>query len=462
MSRILIVDDEPAICWSLRGRLADEGHDVQVAASVERAETVLASFVPDVIVLDIRLPGIDGNTALPRFRERLPSVPIIMMTAFGDLQTVVESMQRGAFEYLVKPFDLSEFMTAVSRALKAKSAPALETSQSSDSNQLVGRGPGMQAVFKQIALVAPTDFPALITGETGTGKELVAAAIHRHSARQKGAFVCVSLASLNPTVIESELFGHVKGAFTGAIEDRPGLFQSAENGTIFLDEIGETPLAIQVKLLRVLESRTYTRVGSNEERTTNARLIAATNQNVEAMIAEGTFREDLYHRLRVFSIELPPLRNRREDLRPLVDYFLAKHPNRTNQAVTDEFLAAIEQRAWHGNIRELRNAIDHAVVLARSGPLSVEHLPPPLSQLTSAAGRPPQLESAIADWVHRQLEEKGEDAVNDLYRRFLGVAEGALFQEILSHTQQNRTAAAKILGLDRATLRTKLSSGSPS
>lgn len=461
MSRILIVDDEPAICWSLRGRLADEGHDVQIAASVERAEKVLTAFTPDVIVLDVRLPGIDGNSAIPRFREQLPSTPIIMMTAFGDLQTVVEAMQRGAFEYLVKPFELSEFMTTVSRALKTQLAPTIEASPAVGSTQLVGRGPAMQSVFKQIALVAPTDFPALITGETGTGKELVAAAIHRHSARGNGSFVCVSLASLNPTVIESELFGHVKGAFTGAIEDRPGLFESAENGTIFLDEIGETPLAIQVKLLRVLESKTYTRVGSNEERTTNARLIAATNQNLESMIADGTFREDLYHRLKVFSIDLPPLRNRPEDLRPLVEYFLAKHPNRL-QPIAEEFWAAIEQRTWHGNIRELRNAIDHAVVLARSGPLSAEHLPPPLSQLVSSESGPPQLEFAIADWVHRQLEERGEDAVSDLYRRFLGVAEGALFQEILSHTQQNRTAAAKILGLDRATLRTKLSSVSPS
>ena len=456
MSRILIIDDEPAICWSLKERLTDQGHDVQIAASVERADKLLNTFVPEVIVLDIRLPGQDGLSAIPGFRQRLPSIPIIVMTAFGDLQTVVDAISRGAFEYLVKPFELPEFLSVVSRAIQTLAKEATGPSQPVEANQLIGRGPAMQAIFKQIALMAPTEFPILITGETGTGKELVAEAIHRHSHRRNGPFVRVSLASLNPSVIESELFGHAKGAFTGATEDRQGLFELAENGTIFLDEIGETPPAIQVKLLRVLESHSFTRVGTSNERTTNARLIAATNRDLRTMIVGHDFREDLYHRLKVFSIELPPLRSHREDLRPLVEYFVTRHLNSTPTNITDEFWAEIEKRTWPGNIRELRNAIDHAVVLSRGGPLFAAHLPPLPVDIATGEESCDQLQFAIAAWVQRQLSESQSDSVNDLYRRFSNIADAALLNEVLSHTQQNRSAAAKLLGLDRATLRTKL------
>ncbi|MEI8020688.1 MAG: sigma-54 dependent transcriptional regulator [Schlesneria sp.] len=456
MPRILIIDDEPAICWSLKERLTDQGHDVQIAASVERADKILNKFVPEVIVLDIRLPGQDGLSAIPGFRQRLPATPIIVMTAFGDLQTVVDAISRGAFEYLVKPFELPEFLSVISRAIQALSKETTDLSQAAEANQLIGRGPAMQGIFKQIALMAPTEFPILITGETGTGKELVAEAIHRHSNRRTGPFVRVSLASLNPSVIESELFGHGKGAFTGATEDRLGLFELAENGTIFLDEIGETPPAIQVKLLRVLESHSLTRVGTNTERTTNARLLAATNRDLRTMIAEHIFREDLYHRLKVFSIELPPLRSHREDLRPLVEYFIGRHLNSMKPKITDEFWAEVEKRNWPGNIRELRNAIDHAVVLARGGPLFAEHLPPLPVVIPPREESTEDLQRAIAVWVHRQLDESQTDSVNDLYRRYSIVADAALLNEVLNHTQQNRSAAAKLLGLDRATLRTKL------
>ena len=314
----------------------------------------------------------------------------------------------------------------------------------------------MQAVFKQIAVIAPTDFPVLITGETGTGKELAAEAIHRHSNRRNGPFIRVSLASLNPTVIESELFGHVKGAFTGAIENRSGLFEMAEGGTIFLDEIGETPLAVQVKLLRVLESHCFTRVGSSEEISTNARLIAATNRELRKMIAEGTFREDLYHRMNVFSLHLPPLREHREDLRPLVEYFLSRHAGTANRPITEEFWAAIQQRSWQGNIRELRNAIDHAVIHSRGGPLATEHLPPSPKTASLDSGTSYQLRIAISGWVQYQFSLNPNQPPSDLYRQFQSIAESSLLTEVLSHTQQNRTAAAKILGLDRATLRTKM------
>ena len=453
MSRILIVDDEPAICWSLKERLKDQGHDVQIAPSVERAEILLDTFSPDVIVLDVRLPGKDGLSALPAFRQRFPNAPVIVMTAFGDLQTVVDAMNRGAFEYLVKPFELSEFLAVVSRALQPIGQAIPVTTTKREGSQFIGHGPAMQAVFKQIALVAPTDFSVLITGETGTGKELAAEAIHRHSRRRSEPLLRVSLASLSPTIIESEMFGHVRGAFTGATEDRAGLFELADKGTIFLDEIGEIPLTIQVKLLRVLESHRFTRVGSGDERTSNARLIAATNRNLPQMIAEGTFREDLYHRLKVFSIELPPLRSRREDLRALVEYFLA---TQSAPATTEGFWSEIEGRPWNGNVRELRNAIDHAVVVARGGPLMAAHLPAAVVNQLKLSDPGELLQTAIGLWVRQQLAEAGAESQTDLYRRFLTSAESALFSEILDHTQQNRSAAAKLLGVDRATLRSKL------
>jgi two-component system nitrogen regulation response regulator GlnG len=462
MSRILIIDDEPAICWSLKERLTDQGHEVQIASSVERADKLLATFAPDIIVLDIRLPGQDGLSAIPGIQRRLPTTPIVVMTAFGDLQTVVDAISRGAFEYLVKPFELPEFLSVIDRAIQSTSEAPAGQSRPVEGNQLIGRGPAMQAVFKQIALVAPTEFPVLITGETGTGKEVVAEAIHRNSHRRSGPFVRVSLASLSSSVIESELFGHGKGAFTGAVEERQGLFELAENGTIFLDEIGETPLAIQVKLLRVLESRSFTRVGTSNERATNARLLAATNRDLEAMLIENTFRQDLFHRLKVFSIELPPLRAHKEDLRPLVEYFIARHPSATKPSVSEAFWAEVQQRAWRGNIRELRNAIDHAIVLSRGGPLAAEHLPPSLGVISSDVETGRQLESAIAAWVRRQLGKSSDDEITDLYRSFLSIADTALLNEVLIHTQQNRSAAAKILGLDRATLRAKLGAAEPS
>ena len=220
MSRILIIDDEPAICWSLKERLTDQGYEVQVAGSIERSNKILAGFTPDVIVVDVRLPGQDGLTAIPEFRKQLPTTPIVVMTAFGDLQTVVDAMSRGAFDYLVKPFELPDFLSVIARAIQSLSHPSTSAAGPLEGGRLIGRGAAMQAVFKQIALVAPTAYPVLITGETGTGKELVAEAIHRHSTRKSGPFVRVSLASLSPSVIESELFGHVKGAFTGAAEDR--------------------------------------------------------------------------------------------------------------------------------------------------------------------------------------------------------------------------------------------------
>jgi DNA-binding NtrC family response regulator len=463
MSRILIVDDEASICWAFRESLGDEGHQVEVAASVEEGLELAAGGPFDAVVLDVRLPGLDGLTAMGAFRERNGAAPIIVITAFGDLETAVRAMEGGAFDYLVKPFDLDLATGVVTRALRGREtsrrAPAPPIG-SLDPEALIGRSPAMQELFKRIALVAPTDVPVLITGESGTGKELVARAIHRHGPRRCGPFVPVSLAALSPTLVERELFGHRKGAFTGADQDRPGLLELAAGGTLLLDELGDIPPDLQVKLLRVIEHRAYTPVGDTRPRPTDIRVLAATNRPLGELMAAGRFREDLYFRLSVFPIHLPRLGDRREDIPVLAEHFLrqARLTDGADLHLTAALIEALRARPWAGNVRELRNAIEHAAIVARGRTLAPEHLPP----AAMPGGEPPRsieadLHDRLADWARHQVAHPPEatDAAS-LYERFLELAEPPLLEAILEHCRQNRAAAAEILGIHRATLRQKL------
>lgn len=452
MSRILIVDDEPALCWSLSEALSDAGHEVRTAGSLEQARERLAQFHPDLIVVDVRLPGADGLTALQEFRERLDGLPVIVITAFGDLPTAAKAFSGGAFEYLIKPFDLSNFVSVVSRALSPRTGQMSESGMLAESG-LVGRSPEMQAIYRRIAIVAPTPFPVLLLGETGTGKELAARAIHCHSAVASGPFVPVCPASLNPSLIESELFGHVRGAFTGAEDNRRGLFELAENGTLFLDEIADTPLTVQVKLLRVLETRRFTPVGSGREQATSARFVAATHRNLREMIAAGTFREDLYHRLSAFTVCMPTLRERVTDIPILFEHFLRQLPESLRPGtISAEFTAALCDQNWSGNVRELRNAVEHAVVMCRGQILQPEHLPQrDLSEKPRTVASLDFTE-AIEAWVAEQMQS----GTGNLYDSALRILEATLIPAVLKLTGQNRTAAARVLGMDRATLRTRL------
>jgi two-component system nitrogen regulation response regulator GlnG len=318
----------------------------------------------------------------------------------------------------------------------------------------------MQEVFKQISLVAPTDLPVLITGETGTGKDLAARAIHSHGPRRHRPFVATSLGSLSPSVIESELFGHVRGAFTSATSDRPGLFAIADGGTLFLDEIGEAPLELQVKLLRALENREVTPVGAAAPRKLDVRVIAATNRDLVAAIAAGTFREDLYHRLHVFPIHMPPLAARGDDTDTLAAHVLARHSaGRPAPAMSAEFLAALRGRPWPGNVRELKHAIEYAAVVARGGMLRPEHLPAPpgtaASQPAGDAAADAQVVAAVGAWVDAALAT-GTATAGPLHEPLMNLVEATLVQKVVDAAGGNRTAAAKLLGLDRATLRSKL------
>jgi two-component system nitrogen regulation response regulator GlnG len=458
MSQILVVDDEQAVCWALQRALTREGHGVMVASSAEEAFTLVESSRPDVIILDVRLPGLDGLSALAQLRELSDDAPVIVVTAHGNLTTAVRAVEGGAFDYLAKPFDLEQALETVARALQrreleergpaengAAPAPAV-------ADEIVGRSPAMQIVFKRIALVAPRDACVLITGESGTGKELVARAIHRYSHRSQRPFLPVHVAALNPGLVESELFGHVKGAFTGATQARPGLLALADGGTIFFDELADIPLAVQVKLLRVLEHNEVLPVGGNQSQVLNVRILAATHRNLEQRVAEGSFRHDLFFRLNVFQIHLPPLRERSEDVVPLAEHFLRRLEPRALPLRADT-AAYLSQQPWFGNVRELRNALEHAVIVARGGPLLPEHFP---SAAAGLGARTPaeNLSDAVRAWLMDRL--KSGSAPADLYPELLAAVEPALLDEVMRRVQGNRWVAAQWLGLNRATVRKKL------
>ncbi|MGD9645704.1 MAG: sigma-54-dependent transcriptional regulator [Pirellulales bacterium] len=458
MSHVLIVDDEESICWAL-GRLArDEGHDVSVAPSAEEALQLLETRRPDVVMLDVRLPGLDGLTALSRMQPLLAGAPVVVMTAFGSLDVAVGAFGQGAFEYLVKPFDLSQASQVLRRALAdQRRAPAVAEPATEELAEVgfLGRSAAMQEVYKRIALAAPTGAPVLLTGESGTGKELAARAIHRHSLQAEGPWVPVNVASLSPTLVESELFGHARGAFTGADAARLGLLELAAGGTVFFDEVADIPLSVQVKLLRVLEQQEVTPVGDTRPRQTSFRVIAATHRDLRAAAREGTFREDLYYRLAVLPIELPPLRDRVDDIPLLADHFLrkARPAGAAPLHFTEAAIEELSHRHWAGNVRELRNAVEAAALLARSGEILPEHLPKNIAPIDGRS-ESASLAAVVRGWAGEQLAKPS--LPTSLYDDFLKAAEPALFAAVLERTAHNRAAAANVLGLHRATLRKKL------
>ena len=451
MARILLVDDEPSILSVLCTILQAENYEVVPAADGQKAIELIENEEFDLVISDIRMTPINGLEILKTVHKECPQTSTIMLTAYGSVETAIEALKLGAFDYVTKPFKVDELLITVQRALAYRHAitenanlkEKLQTRYQFDN--IIAESPAMKNVCDMIRRVAPTDTTVLIYGASGTGKELIAKAIHAHSTRTKKEFLAVNCAALPEPLLESEMFGHVKGAFTGASSDKVGLFEAAHGGTIFLDEIGSMPLSIQGKLLRVLQEREVRRVGSNKTVAVDARVLAATNTPLENMIQEGTFREDLFYRLSVIPIEITPLKDRTEDILPLV-YHVIQKETPTGQdypAITPEACAVLEHYSWPGNVRELENAIKHAITFARDNRITLDVLPPKIMASQQASGTMPKQDPLDADRCKS-------------LKSFLREQEKEYLNKVLHSTGGDKERAAKSLKISLATLYRKL------
>ncbi len=452
MARLLIVDDEQSICWALRKLGEALGHRVRTASSAEEGLRVAANHPFDLLILDVRLPGVDGLSAMAEFRQRLDDAPIIVVTAFGDLSTAVEAVRNGAFEYVLKPFDVPTIHAAIDRALEQ---PHATTRPKFDDHPdgLLGLSPPMQAVFRKIALAANADAPVLLFGESGVGKELAAQAIHRHSSRTGHPLVAINMAALDPRRAESELFGQIDGT-SPDIPARRGRLAEANGGTLFIDEVADIPLPLQVKLLRVLDSGEILPLGSDRPLQVNFRVIAATQGDLKEQVAMGNLRHDLYYRLSAFEITIPPLRDRRQDIPLLANYFLQKLGSSSSQFATQS-ITDLQQRPWHGNVRELRAAIEHALVVAPTGTILPAHFPPPQPAISTTA---PSAEASLDELIRRRASLLlGDPSIaGHVYEQLLEEVERPLFACTMHHYDHEVAPAARALGLHRTTLKKKL------
>jgi len=453
-SRILIVDDEPEMLENLDRLLRAEGFSCETLSNGVDLEPSLERFQPAVLISDLQMPGMDGFQVLERALGFDESLPVVMITGHATVSSAVAAMQEGAFDYLAKPFSADQLFVAVRRALRYRGLvlenESLRAQAGLDANsRIVGASPGMMRIFDQIKRVAPTEASVLVTGESGTGKELLARAIHDASPRSKGPFIPVDCASLPEGLLESELYGHEKGAFTGAVARRGGLIASANGGTLFLDEIGELPVTLQAKLLRVLEERQVRSVGSSKYTPVDIRMVAATNVNLSDAVEQGTFRGDLYYRLNVVQFALPPLRDRVGDLRLLVDKFVSRFSRESDRRVPEVAAASMqlmESYAWPGNVRQLRNAIERAVILDIDGVIGADDLPPEIMGEGSSA-MPDEL-AALASLPYTEARERA------LFR-FRAVYLDALLRE----HGGNVSSAARAAGVSRRSLHRWIAEG---
>lgn len=462
MPKLLVVDDEPSILHFFRRAFSGPRIALETAESAKEGLEKVAQDRPDVIVLDVNLSDDSGLNLFRQIKEIDSRTPVIFITGHGTTATAIEAMQLGAYEYLLKPLELEELTTLVDRAFEISrlmKVPAMipEDSPPDDAaDVLVGRSPAMQSVYKAIGRVASQNVTALILGESGTGKELVARAIYHYSKRAKGPFLAINCAAIPEALLESELFGHEKGAFTGADRRRIGKFEQSNGGTLFLDEIGDMSPMTQTKILRVLQGQEFERVGGNELIRTNVRLIAATNRNLEEMVGEGTFRGDLYYRLNVFTIHLPPLRDRGDDIPLLAKYFVnrfAKELNKDIHTIPDDTLELLRQYPWPGNVREFQSAIKQALLQSTGPVLLAEFLPSMVRSGSVSEADERELDLAnLSQFVRHQIAA----GTSNLYAAYQAVVDRPLLKEVLEHTNGNLTHAAKILGITRTTLRTKL------
>lgn len=464
---VWVVDDDRSIRFVLRKALERAGIP---SRAFERAEDVLEALReerPDVLVSDIRMPGMDGTSLLEEVKRRQPTLPVIIMTAYSDVESAVASFKGGAFEYLAKPFDVVKAVEVIDRARKASAerSSTVGTKVVHDPFALIGQAESMQEIFRAIGRLSQSSVTVLITGESGTGKEVVARSIWQHSPRKNAPYVAVNMAAIPKELLESELFGHEKGAFTGALARREGRFGEARGGTLFLDEIGDMPMELQTRLLRVLSSGTYYRVGGHEPIRADVRVIAATNQALERRVKEGFFREDLYHRLNVIRLRLPPLRCRVADIGPLARYFLKERAAELGveeKTLSDEALAVLEKFPFPGNVRQLENVCRWLLVMAPSKLIRPEDLPEEVregevfSPVLEEAGEP---EEKGVDWrsgLRREIRDALRSGESHPYDRLVTEVEQMLFRAALEHTRGRRGEAATLLGIGRNTLTRKL------
>ncbi|MFH0729144.1 MAG: sigma-54 dependent transcriptional regulator [Pseudomonadota bacterium] len=463
MATILIVDDDQQLRRSFEKLLSDERYTILTASSGEEGLAIIGSARVDLAIIDVCLPEMNGLKTFKDMREIDPKLTGIIMTAFSTTERAIEAMKLGAFDYITKPFDIPDILTLIEQAVEAgrlaRSRVEMDVVPKATASEIiVGQCKVMQELYKTIGRVAPTDATVLIRGESGTGKELVARALYQHSLRAGEPFLVINCVTIPENLLESELFGYEKGTFTGALNRRIGRIEQANGGTIFLDEIGDMPLSLQPKILRLLEERSIERLGGHETIAVNVRIIAATNRDLESAIADGSFREDLYYRLRVVTIRIPPLRERMQDVPRLIDHFLARFSrdmNVDNPGMTLEAKEIVSRYHWSGNVRELSNAIQKALIFSRGCPIRPEDITHAIEKKgavyeNAGEGYP---EEPTAQWIRKVLLSKKHENVFDyLNDRFSGTIIGAA----LEITGGNKSIAAKLLGLSRPTIQAKI------
>lgn len=453
-NRIWVIDDDASIRWVLEKALTRAGYAVELFERADGIPTLLESTEPEVIVTDIRMPGLNGLALLDAIKQNTADVPVIIMTAHTDLESAVAAYRGGAFEYLPKPFDVDEATALIARAVEHRRQEVTQSRPvKTKKPDIIGEAPAMQEVFRAIGRLSNSNMNVLICGESGTGKELVARALHNHSPRVEQPFIPINTAAIPSELLESELFGHEKGAFTGAQNQRQGRFEQAHHGTLFLDEIGDMPAVLQTRLLRVLSDGQFYRVGGHAQIKVDVRIIAATNQDLEKQVSEGKFREDLFHRLNVIRVLLPPLRNRQEDVPQLSAWFLqqtARELNVEPKQLRPKTVEYLSQCKWPGNVRQLENICRWLTVMAASQSINIEDLPEELQQEKSAS---------VVDWETQlkwaveQTLSRGEESILDHYGKQF---ERILLESALAHTGGRKQDAAKRLGWGRNTLTRKL------
>ncbi len=461
VSKILIIDDDDQLRKSFHKLLSEEGYTVENAASGEAGLDRIKKQVPDLVVLDMRLPGMNGLETFYTIQQIDPKLPVIIMTAYGTTENAIEATKMGAFDYILKPFEIPDMLSIIKQGLEAgrfmRSPVEMDAVPDIAKREaIIGRSKPMQEVYKAIGRVSSTNATVLIRGESGTGKELVARAIYQHSPRSEKPFLVINCVAIPENLLESELFGYEKGAFTGATHRRVGKIEQANRGTVFLDEIGDMPFSIQAKILRLLQEKSIERLGGRESIPVDVRIIAATNRDLESALEAGRFREDLYYRLKVVTISLPPLRERRSDIPLLTGYFISRYCTEMgidNPGITPKAMEVLSGQAWLGNIRELANTIHKALIFNRGTPIREEDIVQAISGKSPGNYPGQSKEEAIRQWARESIRTGAE---KNLFESCIEYISCILIGEALNLTGGNRSQAAKILGLSRPTLHSKI------